>query len=254
MAAAIAAVGALVAAFARRRLASPFLTAAAWVVLEALRGRWPLGGFPWADLGIALHDVAAARALASFGGTLLVTFVVVAVNGLLLELGVAVAGHRQRGLAKIRTAGAAVGLVGLLVVSVLADVTRYEPSTTGHLKVALLQGDDEQLPLAEQTDQPLTAKHLALADQLRGHYDLIVFPESSLDTDPETDPALRQQLTAIGAEHGASVLVNARRSPRTGAASTATPTCSTRPTAASRGSTRSSTSCRSASTCRGATS
>ena len=36
-------------------------------------GRFPLGGFPWADLGVALHDVPAARALASVGGTLLVT-------------------------------------------------------------------------------------------------------------------------------------------------------------------------------------
>ena len=88
MAATIAVVGALTAAFGRRGLSSPFLTAAAWVVLEALRGRWPFGGFPWADLGIALHDVPAARALASFGGTLLVSFVVVAVNGFVLELGV----------------------------------------------------------------------------------------------------------------------------------------------------------------------
>ncbi|MDQ1431801.1 MAG: apolipoprotein N-acyltransferase [Actinomycetota bacterium] len=210
MAAAIAVVGALVASFATRRLVSPFLTAAVWVVLEALRGRWPLGGFPWADLGVALHDVPAARALASFGGTLLVTFVVVAVNGCALELGLAVANRRPHAglLSGAGLAGA--GLAGLLLVSVVADVARYEPRTTGHLRVALLQGDDEQLPLAAQTNQLLTAKHLALAAQLRGHYDLIVFPESSLDTDPEADPALRQQLTAIAREHGASVLVNAR--------------------------------------------
>ena len=205
MAAAIAAVGALVAAYATRRLVSPFLTAAAWVVLEALRGRWPLGGFPWADLGIALHDVPAARALASFGGALLVSFVVVAVNGLLLELGLALLGRETRAAV---IAGA--GLAGLLLITVGADIARYESRTTGHLRVAMLQGDDEQLPLAEQTDQPLTAKHLALADKLRGHYDLIVFPESALDTDPETDPALRDHITAIAAKHHAAVLVNAR--------------------------------------------
>jgi apolipoprotein N-acyltransferase len=74
----------------------------------------------------------------------------------------------------------------------------------------MLQGDDEQLPLAEQVNQPLTEKHFALADQLRGHYDLIVFPESALDTDPEFDPALRARLVALAEEHGASVLVNAR--------------------------------------------
>ena len=69
--------------------------------------------------------------------------------------------------------------------TVVVDVTRFEPTTTGPLRVAMLQGDDEQLPLAEQTNQPLTEKHFALADRLQGDYDLIVFPESALDTDPE---------------------------------------------------------------------
>ncbi len=210
MAAAIAVVGALVASFASRGLSSPFLTAAVWVVLEALRGRWPLGGFPWADLGVALHGVPPARALAGFGGTLLVTFAVVAVNGCVLELALALRSRRGRA---VLVAG--IGLAGLLLVSVAADLARFEPRTTGHLRVALLQGDDEQLPLAEQTDQLLTAKHLALADRLHGHYDLIVFPESALDTDPETDPTLRTQLTAIAAKHGAALLVNAR-TPGTG--------------------------------------
>ncbi len=102
MAAAIAGVGALVAAYARRGLSSPFLTAAVWVVLEALRGRFPFGGFPWADLGVALHGAAAARAVASVGGALLVSFVVVAVNGLLLDLGLALVavGTRLRALGR----------------------------------------------------------------------------------------------------------------------------------------------------------
>jgi apolipoprotein N-acyltransferase len=205
MAAAIAAVGALVAAYARRGLASPFLTAAVWVVFEALRGRFPFGGLPWADLGIALHDVTAARALASVGGTLLVSFVVVAVNGLLLDLGLALRARTGR-----RAVLAGVGVAGILVATVVVDVTRFEPTTTGHLRVALLQGDDEQLPLAEQVDQPLTEKHFALAERLRGHYDLIVFPETALDTDPEQDPELRERLVSLAEEHDAAVLVNAR--------------------------------------------
>jgi apolipoprotein N-acyltransferase len=205
MAAAIAVVGALVAAYARRGIASPFLTAAAWVLLEALRGRWPLGGFPWADLGVALHGVPAARALASVGGTLLVSFVVVAVNGLVLDLVLALRSHTGRAAAL-----AALGLAGVMAATVLTDVTRFEPTNTGHLRVAMLQGDDEQLPLAQQTDQPLTDKHFALADRLRGHYDLIVFPESSLDTDPQQDPTLRARLTDLAARHDSFVLVNAR--------------------------------------------
>jgi apolipoprotein N-acyltransferase len=205
MAAYVAGIGALVAAYARRGIASPFLTGAVWVVLEALRGRFPFGGFPWADLGVALHDVPAARALASVGGTLLVSFVVVVVNGLVLDLGLALRTHAGRSAVL-----AGVGIVGVIATTVVVDVTRFEPTTTGHLRVALLQGDDEQLPLAEQVDQPLTEKHFALADRLQGDYDLIVFPESALDTDPETDPLLRSRIVDLAKRHHASVLVNAR--------------------------------------------
>src|SRR6476469_434529 len=90
MALAIAAVGALVAAYGRRGLASPFLTAAVWVVLEAL------------------HDVPAARTVASVGGTLFVSFVVVVVNGLLLDLGLALRAHTTRGAVLAGTGVAAI--------------------------------------------------------------------------------------------------------------------------------------------------
>jgi apolipoprotein N-acyltransferase len=205
MAAAVALIGLLVALLARRGISSPLLTAAVWVVVEALRGRWPLGGFPWSDLGVALHGVASARALASLGGTALVSFVVVAVNACVLDLAQTVRARRPTPV--VLAAG---GLVGLLAFSAVADLARFEPHVTGHLRVALLQGDDEELPLAAQTNQPLTAKHLALADRLRGHYDLVVFPEAALDTDPQRDDALRQRLVDIASEHGTSVLVNAR--------------------------------------------
>jgi len=201
----IAGAGALVAAYARRGIASPFLTASIWVVLEALRGRFPFGGFPWADLGVALHDIPAARALASVGGTLLVSFVVVAVNGLVLDLAFALRTH-VGGAAVL----AGIGIVGIVVATVVIDATRFEPTVTDHLRVAMLQGDDEQLPLAEQVNQPLTEKHFALAERLRGHYDLIVFPESALDTDPQTDSYLRARIVALAEQHDAAVLVNAR--------------------------------------------
>ena len=51
-------------------------------------------------------------------------------------------------------------------------------------------------------------QHLDLAARLRGHYDLIVFPESALMSDPETDPVLRAEIVAIARRHDAYVLVN----------------------------------------------
>ncbi len=206
MSLALAVVGFVVALLGRRGVRSPWLTAAAWVVVEALRGRWPLGGFPWADVGVALHRLEPARALAGLGGVLLISFFVVALAGLIADLAREVVQERPRR----QLAAALVGL-GVLVGGVaVADVTRYEPTPTGSLRFALLQGDDVEVPLAEQASLPLTERHLALADRLEGRYDLIVFPESALDTDPDQDPVLRDELTRIAAEHDAAVLVNAR--------------------------------------------
>jgi len=205
MAVYLALAGAVVSLLARRGLSSPLLTAAIWVVAEAIRGRFPVGGFAWADVGIAFHDIPAARAVASFGGVPLVSFVCVALAGFLVDGVLAIRTRERRPLA-----WAATGSVVLLAVAAVADMTRFEPRPTGRLRVAVLQGDDRELSLARQQDQLLTEDHLELASRLRGHYDLIVFPETSLDTDPQLDPDLRRQLTAIAREHGSSLLVNAR--------------------------------------------
>jgi apolipoprotein N-acyltransferase len=105
-----------------------------------------------------------------------------------------------------------IALAALIAVSVVADVTRYQPRDTGRLRFALLQGDSQVSPSSTQqiADQVLTNAHFALADRLHGRYDLIVFPESALDYDPESYPPLRQRIVDLAARHHAVVLVNAR--------------------------------------------
>jgi apolipoprotein N-acyltransferase len=205
MAGTVGLVGVVVTLLARRGMRSPLLTAAVWVVMEAIRGRVPLGGFPWADVGVALHGVGAARALASLGGVALISLVVVTTNGFVLD---GLFGWRAADRRRLVLASGGIAIV--VAFGAVADVARFEPTPTGHLRFALLQGDDRLLPLHAQQNQLLTAAHLVLAARLRGHYDLIVFPESSLDTDPQQDPALRSELAAIASAHDASLLVNAR--------------------------------------------
>jgi len=203
----LAVTGALVAALGRRGLRSPWLAAAIWVVLEGLRARAPFGGFPWGELGVALHDLSPARALASFGGVPLVSFVVVAGNGLVLD---ALDAFRRRTRRPLALAAAA--LVGLLALSGAAAATRFDPRETGRVRFALLQGNDQdrELTREESRDDYLMYRHLELAADLRGHYDLIVFPESSLDRDPTQFEYVREALLGVARAHGAVVLANAR--------------------------------------------
>lgn len=203
----VAGTGALVALFVRRGYRSPWLVAAIWVVVEALRGRFPLGGLPWGELGVALHDQPWARGLASLGGVPLVSFVVVAVNGLLLEL--ALAAWRRR----VRSAAVAATALALITVAVVVvDVARFQPTVTGEVRYALLQGNDQNRTLTsdEIASDYLFSKHLELASRLEGPYDLIVFPESSLERDPTTNPDVAAQLTELARKHDATVVANAR--------------------------------------------
>jgi apolipoprotein N-acyltransferase len=198
--------GAVVGGLGRLAIRAPWITAATWVLAEAARGRFPLGGMPWAEAGMALHDVSPARALATFGGVPLISFLVVALNAFLLD---AVLAGRARAVRPFIAAG--VGILAVAVVTGAAVAGRFEPRPTGQMRYALIQGNDQdrRLSQSEIDSGYLTNKHLALADTLRGDYDLIVFPESALETDPETDPGLRERIVHLAKQHDSAVMVNA---------------------------------------------
>jgi apolipoprotein N-acyltransferase len=200
--------GAIVGGLARFGVRSVWVTAAAWTLLEAVRGRWPLGGFAWGEVGDAMHDVAVVRTVAAVGGVALLSFVIVLVNGLLLDAGLALR-DRPRGNGAVAFAVGGLALVVALVAA--APLSRSDLHRTGSLRFALLQGNDQDryLTQSEIDSGYLTRRHLALAAKLRGRYDLIVFPESALENDPEQDPALRARIVALAAQHHSAVLVNA---------------------------------------------
>ena len=204
-----AAAGAVIGWLDRRHAASPFVVAAVWVLAEAAVTRAPLGGFSWGEVGYAFHDVGAARALAGDGGLALVSFLAVALNGFLAEAFCAVRARERtdrRGAALL-----AVGLVSVLALPLVATAVRSEPPTAGTLRVAILQGNDKNrdLTAAEERDRYLPRSHFALAAEIHDPVDLIVFPESSMDADPRTDPYLRTNLTAVARRNDAWVLANA---------------------------------------------
>ena len=210
----VAGTGALVAALARRGWRGPWVVAAAWVILEALRARFPFGGLAWGEVGVALHDIAPARALAGVGGVPLVTFLVVACNALVVD---AVIALRARATTALRAAAA--GLAALVLVAGLAEITRNDGTVTGRVRFALLQGNDQNRRLTprEFASDYLMRRHLELAEQLEGELDLIVFPESALERDPTTYRDVSSALIQVAQKHGAVVLANARTpAPRDG--------------------------------------
>jgi apolipoprotein N-acyltransferase len=202
--------GATIARFARGGRRNPLLTAAVWVLAEALVARWPFGGFSWGEVGYALHDVAPARSLAALGGLPLVSLVVVAVNGSLLDL-LVVAHRRRRPRARAMVRFSAATLAAVVVIAALASAFALRPTPAGKLRVAILQGNDlnRDLTPAELDARYLSRSHFDLAQRLSGHYDLVIFPESSLDGDPRVDPWLESNLVSTATRLHSAVLANA---------------------------------------------
>ena len=202
----MAGIGAAVALLeARWGLRSPWFSAATWVILEAGLARWPLGGFSWGEMGSAWHDIAPIRKLAAVGGVPLLTFVTVAFAGFLLEMFQAA---KRQDRSHLLWAG--VGMGALVLVIGGGAIFPAMSERSGTLRFALLQGNDlnRDLTPVERAIRYLPASHLALAEDLTGKFDLVVFPESSLDDDPRTDSALRKHLTHLARRLDTWVLTN----------------------------------------------
>ena len=203
----VALTGVLVACFARVGVRSPWIVGAAWVVPEALRGRWPLGGLPWGELGTASAR-RARRACARRRRRGRARLVPARrdecaaprsrVRGASGRTAPARAPRRSRSAAWCSRVSSSTRRVS----------SRIRPASC---RVALLQGNDQNrdIPVASAAFVPITENHFELAESLEGNYDLIVFPESALYADPEADAILGDRVRELGAAHDAAVLVNA---------------------------------------------
>ena len=184
---------------------SPWWTAAVWVLSEALLARAPLGGFSWGEVGYALHDSQLARDVASAGGVALVSFLVVALNGLIADLC-----SREVRASRSAVTRAVSALAGLALVVGAVAAVRPEPHPNGTMPVAVLQGNDKNRDLTreEKDAQYLTQSHLGLAAEVDDPVDLIIFPESSLSEDPLVDEPTRDALAEVAQAHDSWVLGN----------------------------------------------
>lgn len=195
----VAAFGALVPVVWRRAhpVVSSFGVAGVWTVLEFVRGHWPLGGFAWGQLGSTQTGNPPLLRLASVGGVWAISFVVMAVAGLVT----AALEHPRRNVMR---------MVGLLV---LAAVLAFGPALiplarpAGRaVEVAAVQVDVRRargLPPAEE-DRAVAAMNIELHRQLAADPpDLAVWGEGALDpgavADPATMASVREAVAAVGA-------------------------------------------------------
>ena len=204
-------VGAGVASTSRLRI-WPLAVPLMWVLSEALRGRVPLGGFPWGNLAFGQTSTTLTP-YAALGGAPLVTFAIALVGSLL-----AYAFLSRRRPPQAAAALVSVALVctaGLLVPLPTAGETG---GGAAYVTAAVVQGsvpsqgfDAFGQRAAVLSNHVRETERLAadVAAGLTVKPELVIWPENSTDIDPLVDDWARSQIQQAADAIGVPVLVGA---------------------------------------------
>jgi len=184
----------------------PVWTAALWVTEEALRGRFPYGGFTWGKLAFAQVD-GPMLGLVALGGSPFVTFAVALAGGLL-----AWAALRRPLWARLAAVASATGVA----VAGLAVPTHAPDGPT--ITVAVVQGNVPRLGLDFNAERRVITANNAevtmdLADAVAAgevkQPDLVVWPENSVDINPYADAQTRAKVNEAVDAIAAPTLIGA---------------------------------------------
>jgi apolipoprotein N-acyltransferase len=199
----------------------PLAMAGWWVAAEAVRDRWPWGGFPWGRLAMSQASAPTAR-WAAIGGAPLVTFLVALTGAALAWLLVARSAGgpgwrrllRPRALPALALAAAA-GLAAAGPLLPSGQPAAAAPAAT----VAAVQGNvphARNLPgLLRATtvtdNHALATERLAAQVQAgaRPRPDLVIWPENATDIDPRLYPPVYGEIATAVGDIGRPVLVGA---------------------------------------------
>lgn len=189
----------------------PLGVAGWWVAAEAVRDRWPWGGFPWGRLAMSQAGSPAAG-WAAIGGAPLLTFIIALTGAALTWAVVSLRGPRRQKITAVS------GLVVAVIAAVAPGAFTLDP-VAAHgqtTEVAAIQGDVPQgrTLAAQLNDLMVTANHeqatLKLARAVRAgkasRPDLVIWPENSTDIDPRLDPQVYSELSTATDTAGVPLL------------------------------------------------
>jgi apolipoprotein N-acyltransferase len=197
----------------------PVAVAGWWVAAEALRDRWPFGGFPWGRLAMSQAG-APTQAWAAVGGAPLLTFVVALAGATLAWLALTVMnrepdGRRRRDAVAVATLAAVAGIAIIPAVLPLDPVPHGTPTA----EVAAIQGDVPRARslAAQLNDYIVTQNHVTATEKLAKMVktgkmpapDLVIWPENSTDIDPTKYPPVYSQISGAAAAIDRPILVGA---------------------------------------------
>lgn len=203
---------ALAAAASRRLPAWPVWAAAAWVAGEALRQRFPFGGFPWGGLAFSQPD-GPLLPVAALTGAAGLSFVTALAGFALAELLRRWRPHRRQ----IPWAPAILVLIPF-VAGLGGRLVMVDPSDAPQRIIAVVQGNVPEPGLDFNAKRrAVTDMHaqrtFELAEAVRAgtvpQPDLVIWPENASDIDPYVNTDAAEVISGAAREIGVPILVGA---------------------------------------------
>lgn len=187
-----------------RMLLTPVLVAGLWTAREAVAGGFPYGGFPWGRVGTSQVSGPFAEVV-SWTGTAGVTFVVVALVAAAIELVRMPRARHRRGIRQLFPV-----TVLAAFAAAFALVPAWATSPSGTMRVASVQGNGPAGYFDERDAGDVLESQYDATRPLFGadDVDVVLWPEGSVDVDPEESRGAAAALDRVSRELGAPLVAN----------------------------------------------
>jgi apolipoprotein N-acyltransferase len=204
-----------------RLRAWPIAVGGWWVAAEAVRDRWPWGGFPWGRLVMSQATAPTVRWTA-IGGPPFLTFLIALSGGCLAWVVLGGGAARRRGQSWARSRlWPALALAGSAALAACGAILPADQAAAGEptAVVAAIQGNvphARNLPDLWRATR-VTQNHAAATERLAAEVhsgalpapDVVIWPENSTDQDPAYDPYIFTTIATAVAAIDRPVLVGA---------------------------------------------
>lgn len=193
---------------------APVWVGSVWVLEESLRGRIPLGGFPWGNIAFSQPGTIFVD-YAALGGSAFLSFVVALLGAVLVSIAVHL---RQRGRRPAAVWAAVVVALLLVPVAIRTPIDGDQVGGPDSAVVAIVQGGTPQSGMgAFDVRRAVLDNHVAQTLDLAKAVaagaveqpDFVLWPENSSDLDPFIDESAAQAISAAAKAVNAPILVGA---------------------------------------------
>lgn len=184
----------------RHPLLHPLLFAVAWTILEWWQAHSGWSGVPWARLSLGQAEFLPALQSAAFLGSYVITFLIVAVNGLLAYI---LLHPNRRILCASIACGLFLGNIGVGLVRIHTYEDEGEP-----LAVAAIQGNKGSLDYwsSGSMDEVMDTYGALSREAAAAGADLIVWPETSIPANIDRSTKVYTFVTELAMECGVPIL------------------------------------------------